>query len=50
MTTMGHRRGCTWWKREIALEPGLNKMCLYTEYFVFCEVPHNLKNEAKKVI
>ena len=27
--------------------PGRITTCLYTEFFIFREVPHNLKNEAK---
>ena len=30
--------------------PGRIKTCLYTEFFIFREVPHNLKNEAKNVM
>ena len=30
-------------------DPGSHETCLYTEFFIFREVPHHLKNEAKNV-
>ena len=32
-----------------SLSPGRIKTCLYTEFFIFREVPPNLKNEAKNM-